>query len=140
MRLRVVASSAQQQPGALKKNVRSGVNPLVQKRVDMIREDLKAVYDQRVSSLNAVDVSMRDIVTKEAELRQQIVDKWVSIAKDDITKIMENCKCGSGAGSKETIHVVDGEIVVGMDSDADSHVVSPPPAAEAFYEPWVKDD
>jgi hypothetical protein len=103
------------------------VNPVVKKRFDALYDDAKSLYDQRTVSLSAIDKSMREIVNKEAEVRQRIVDKWVAIAKEDIELLQSKCNC------KRDVPIVEPEVVQGDD------IATPPPAAEAFYEPWVKD-
>lgn len=93
----------------------------------MLRSDVKSIYEQRRATLASMDSSVREIVLRESELRQELFDKWFAIAKEDIEHVLGGARCKHAEESDETAPAEEKEVVQ-------------PPAAEAFYEPWVKDD
>lgn len=104
-------------------------SPLVKKRIEMLRSDVKSIYEQRRATLASMDSSVREIVLRESELRQELFDKWFAIAKEDIEHVL-GARCKYVEESDENVKT----------EQAEEKEIVQPPAAEAFYEPWVKDD
>lgn len=103
-------------------------NDNMKKRFEQVRADLKMVVEQRRINLMAVNTSFREALAQENEMRQVLFDKWSAIAKEDIAALAATCKkpCQDSNNYVYT--------------DTEPVEFTQPPAAEAFYEPWVKDD
>lgn len=103
-------------------------------RMDMLKEEFTKIRDNHVSSISALDTTVRDIVKKELDLHKTIADKWKAIAKDDLdtlSKSMSSCVKEKAANANANANA---------EADVESPAQRPPAAAEAYYEPWVLDD
>lgn len=106
----------------------------IAERCEILRDDVRRIRNERSSSLTNIDTTVREIFKKESDLHKKVADKWFSLVANDI----ELCK---QLISKYQFppHNVETDDEVEIDDGAYEQQ-SPPPAAEAYYEPWVIDD
>ena len=108
-------------------------------RVEMLKTDIKTLFDRRVANIAAVDKAARDLMQREVDARKALIDKWVAIAKEDVEVVSgehsvaweAHWSSRSSAQHKENNN---------NEVDVDVSAASPPVAADAFYEPWMIDD
>lgn len=100
------------------------VSPAVQKKLNTIHDDIVNLREKRQENYIELDTHIRSLFKKELDSRKELFDKWSLMAKDDVDMLQKWCK---EKAHKKAEHSHDEEVVR-------------PPAAEAYYEPWVKDD
>lgn len=112
-------------------------------RCDTLREDVRHIRGERSSHAAQVDATFREIFKKETELHKKFADKWIALAASDIEMCKKFVYKHQTVSQTTSADVVDPIVVDESGSEEAAHAEhrrTPPPAAEAYYEPWVVDD